>query len=81
MIHVGDRNLAQHSKTDPSNLKAARYLDMPGIATVNLSMFGTRVGYYAGDAGSYRGVIIDDRLLTQLIVGMFDLLWDRSEVV
>lgn len=80
-IFTRKADLPQHARTDLDNLKLTRYLAMPSTPTINLSMFGSRVGYFSGDGETYRGVIIEDKMLASLLIIIFDILWEQSETV
>lgn len=75
------RDNPKHSVTRPDNLKYTRYLALPAVPAINLSTFGPRVGYYSADGDTRRGVIIEDKLFANLLVVIFDLLWEQAEQV
>jgi len=78
-IFTNNRDLPAHARTWDEYLKESRYLDMPAAPLLCLSMFGSRMGFYSGNDGIYRGVIIDDRFLTGMLSAIFDILWGQSE--
>jgi sugar-specific transcriptional regulator TrmB len=80
-IFTNSRDLPTHAGTLKKYLKESRFLDMPSAPLLCLSIFGSKVGFYSGDKGHYRGVIIDDRFLAGMMTVIFDSLWDRSERV
>jgi sugar-specific transcriptional regulator TrmB len=80
-IFTGDRNIPAHARTRKDYLKESRFLDMPSVPTLNLSIFGSRIGFYSGDKKVYRGVIIDDRMLASMMLIIFENLWNQAEPV
>jgi sugar-specific transcriptional regulator TrmB len=80
-IFTGSRDIPAHARTRKDYLKQSRYLDMPSVPTLCLSIFGSRFGYYSGDKEVYRGVIINDRLLASMMQLVFDNLWEQAEPV
>lgn len=80
-IFTGERDLPDYSRTRADLLKESRFLDISSDPSLCLSMFGSRVGFFSGDGTTYRGMIIDDRMLASMLTIIFDLLWEQSELV
>jgi sugar-specific transcriptional regulator TrmB len=80
-IFTKDRELPDYARTRPDLLKEVRFLDISSMPSLCLSMFGSRLGFFSGDGVTYRGMIIDDRMLASMLTIIFDLLWQQSEVV
>ncbi len=80
-VYTRDRDLPPNARTRSDLMKEVKFLKIESPGSLCLSMFGPRMGYFSGDGSNYRGIIVDDAILTAMLTGMFDLLWGQGEVV
>lgn len=73
--------------TNPKNLKQKEFkevrrtpveLDFEGLSFVT---FEANTGFYHFKEGKFWGIIINDLFITHFLNAMFDLIWEKSEII
>lgn len=70
-----------HARTRADYMKETKVINIPGLPTGNISVFGTRFGFYTLENGVMRGVIVEDSTLAGLVNAIFEMLWQQAQLV
>lgn len=68
-------------RTSSDNLKEARRFRGKLNLECFMNTFGDRVGFFTEKAGDFWCIIIKDRIITNCMNSLFDVLWGQSEVI
>ncbi|HSX05865.1 MAG TPA: helix-turn-helix domain-containing protein [Candidatus Saccharimonadales bacterium] len=81
IIHDTTEAIHDYDRTDRAVLKETHAVPLPPGLTTFMSIFGNRFGFYTRQNGRYVGVIIDDPMMTQLLIWFFDNVWQNGKKV
>jgi sugar-specific transcriptional regulator TrmB len=67
--------------SNPKTLKECRQCDEKLNLECFLNTFGDRSGFISEKAGKFWAIIIKDRMITNLLNSMFDIIWNKSKII
>lgn len=68
-------------KTDPVKFKEARQVEKPLVGLTSILTHGGAVSIFTQEDGKFLGIVIKDKIVTDMMNTLFDYMWEQGRVV